>query len=256
MERRTEPFRMASAAIAVVSFSVFFLASLPATAQSQLIYPGAEPGTADGNVYMVDASFEEVREFYLQAVGNPTEETGPGRTMRFVYDSVPTDHGSIVHRAVRISYRGNTNNACDKVFAELSSNQRRGFLTQARLDEIKRRYEPLRELYYTDTGDGPADLHIFSRYQHYLRSGLWMDQQEFMATLQRLMMEGKNDEVTALQLEMEAGIEQLLNVQRTAAQVDFWLECLDEIEAAAAERGFPLMIELEHTFTTSEGVKG
>lgn len=134
-------------------------------------------GTAAGSVYVVDASFAEVQTFYLQPAGNPTEETDPGRTMRFVYDSVPTDHGGIGHRAVRISYGGNTNNACDKVFVPLSSNQRRGFLTQ---------------------------------------------------------------------MEMEVGIEHLVNRQTTAAQVDSRLECLDEIEAVALvdEGGVGILPEL------------
>ena len=77
-----------------------------------------------------------------------------------------------------------------------------------------------------------------------------------MATLQQLMMEGKREEVNALQLQMEAGIEALIELQQTAAQVEFWVDCLNEIEAVADEHGFSVMIELEYTFRIGAGRKG
>ncbi|MFO8042957.1 MAG: hypothetical protein R6U25_07135 [Alkalispirochaeta sp.] len=241
----------------VISFGLALLVGAPVVAQSQAVYPGAVPAASGSeSVYLADASFEEVRDFYMEAVGNPTEESGPGRRISFTYSSVAADHGTIEHTGVRVCCEGNPDAGYHQVMNQLRSNQRRGFLTAERLAEIEARYQPLGDLYYADLGDGPADAHIVTRYQRYLRTGIWMDQQEFMAMLQQLMMEGKHEEVQALQEEMEAGIEGLIELQRTAAQVDFWLECLDEIEATAPQHGFPVMIDLEYRFTTNDGRKG
>lgn len=241
----------------VISFGLLLLVGAPVVAQSPAVFPGAVPGASGSeSVYLVDASFEEVHDFYLDAVGNPTQEMGPGRRISFTYSSVAADHGTIEHTGVQICCQGNPDAGYHQVMNELRSNQRQGFLTAERLAEIETRYERLGNLYFADLGDGPTDAHIVTRYRRYLRTGVWMDHQEFMTMLQQLMMEGKDDEVQALQDEMEAGIESLIELQRTAAQVDFWLECLDEIEATSRQHGFPVMIDLEHTFTTNDGRKG
>ena len=255
-------------AVTAAGGSLLLLTTLPLFAQSPAPYPGSVTAKqGDDSTYLLEAPCDTVAAFYREAIGEATSDRQfggsktrpaghPARQLTFVYRSTPTQHSTLLHTAVRISYRYNTDNAYDKVMQELESNMKRGFLTRQRLSEIKEQYRPLQDVYYRDTGDGPADLSIFSLHRDFLRTGIWMDTDEFAQKALQLAMEGRQEELMEMQSQMASGTEDHMKLQQTAAQVDFWIECLDKIKEASTAHGFPLMIELKYTYRTSEGFKG
>ena len=126
MRTHTRSVGLGFAAVTVICFSISLLFAAPVFAQSQQIYPGAVPGiSGTDDVYLVDASFGDVRDFYMRTVGNPTQESGQGRQVSFVYSTVSDGQGTTEHTAVRVCQQSNTNTGYDRVMSELRSNQHR-----------------------------------------------------------------------------------------------------------------------------------
>ncbi len=235
--------RLLSIAVIVVCAAVVVTAQ-----QRPAVFPGAlpaEPGSS--NVFLTRASWAEVNSFYRRAVGEPLT-VSEDRSAFFVYSSTPAGSASTRHTGVLVTRHRQPGNAVTEVFAELQSCSRRGWLTQAQLDEIQQKYHQLSLLYFRDTGSGrPLDAEIVGEHKHFLRTGSRMDVEAFTEQIMQMAMRGDRAGMDRLKQEQEANVTRVQSLQTTAAQVDYWIECLQSIEAQAAEHGFPVRIEMDYT---------
>ncbi|TVR33028.1 MAG: hypothetical protein EA404_06050 [Spirochaetaceae bacterium] len=224
-------------------------AAVAVTAQQRpAVFPGAvpaEPGSS--SVFLTRASWAEVNSFYRRAVGEPLT-VSEDRSAFFVYSSTPASSASTWHTGVLITRHQQPGNAVAEVFAELQSCSRRGWLTQAQLDEIRHKYHQLSLLHFRDSGSGNSvDAEIVREHKNFLRTGSRLDMEAFTEQIMQMAMRGDRAGMDRLKKEQEANVTRVQLLQSTAAQVDFWIECLESIEAQAAEHGFPVRIEMDYT---------
>ena len=231
------------------------LTAVTATAQQPAAMPGAVPVEPGSSIYLTSVPYEQVKAHYAGTVGNASREFLDGRQIYYTYDTA-TEGSLIRNTAIRITYGHNTNNAFVQVLYHLRGSVQHGFITADDLAEIQQQYGHLKDLFYRNTGSGPADHAVYQRYNNFISSGSELPHEQFMMQIQQLALQGKTAELQEMQQQMEQNVRRVQQLQTSREQVDFWIECLDEIDAAAQEHGFPVLIELEYQFHTSDSDKG
>lgn len=220
-------------------FTVFIAAiTTNGLAQQPVEYPGAVPEYPENtSYYLTKDSYEKVRAFYVNTYGAPDyekTETNSKRTATFYYKETFVESMGILLN----EKRGN-NRTVVQVFSELKGLIVREILTQARYDEIEKKYMHLKDYYYVD-GEDEA---IYKEYHKMLGAGGTeaMNNEETMAKAQELIMAGKIQEGTALLERMRDSMIDNIEYAGSEKAVDSWIECLEELSAIK----YPVLIRID-----------
>ncbi|AFG38648.1 hypothetical protein [Spirochaeta africana] len=255
-----------------------FTGQRPAALPGSVAVPGAvEPGGSAGRpstvgaassgparIYLSQQEYEAAVAHFQQLLGEPITSThdsrSGSRTVFFAYRAEQTQPGVTRYTGVRITTI-NPDNAVPAILRELRSAVQRGFLTQARYDEIAREHADLVPLFFRPTGapaehGRAADAAVLRRYRNFVQTGLWMESAEMQQEMMRLAAAGDQAGLIQLQQQLEQNVSRVQQLQTTAAIVDHWLDSLAEIRALAPEHGFRLQIDMEYTATYSDDMKG
>ncbi|MCA1756367.1 MAG: hypothetical protein LC649_02785 [Bacteroidales bacterium] len=219
--------------------SVFLIAG-PAHifCQEPVEYPGAINKTPENNrQYLTRDSYEKVREFYVDIYNAPHHENNQGETVKtatFFYEKTIYEP-----RGIHISYLRGDSKAVKKVFSELKGLIVMNILDQDRYDEIEKKYIYLKDYYYREN----KDEEVFNKYYKDLGAGGTeaVDQEKIMAEVQKLMMEGKIQEATALMGDMKESMVSSMEHAGGPEAIDSWIECLEEIDKLK----YPVMIGID-----------
>lgn len=227
--------------------------------------PGSVPAVDGADRYHLSQhSFDEAFDFYGKRLGEPMSaghDAASGRRWAvFAYRSEPQQNQTTRYTCVRIR-EGNADNAVPSVLRELRGTVQREYLTRDRYDRIAAEYAPVSALFFRSSEEfgGPdrtMDAELYRRYQNLVRIGMWLEPAILQEEMMRIARSGDEEALERLKETMTPDIERVQALQTTAAIVDHWLECLDEIRALAETDGFGLEIDLEHSVLMSDDGHG
>ncbi|MGM0667003.1 MAG: hypothetical protein ACQETA_06750 [Bacteroidota bacterium] len=219
--------------------SVFLIAG-PANifCQEPVEYPGAvNLYPENNNRYLTRDSYEKVRKFYVGVYGAPHHENTQGETGKnatFFYEETNYEP-----RGIHLYNRKGNSKAVANVFSELEDLVTMNIMDQERYDEIKKKYIYLEDYYYKSN----EDEDVFNKYYKDLGLGGTeaVDQEKIMAEVQKLMMEGKIQEATAIMEDMKESMVSSMEYAGSPEAIDSWIECLEEIDSLK----YPVTIHID-----------
>lgn len=206
--------------------------------QEPVEYPGALNLSPEKNTqYLTRDSYEKVREFYVGIYDAPHHENKQGEAGKyatFFYEETRYEP-----RGIHVNDRRGNSKAVENVFSELDDLLAMNILDQERYDEIENKYIYLEDYYYR----GNEDEDVFNKYYKDLGLGGTeaVDQEKIMAEVQKLMMEGKIQEATALMEDMKESMVSSMEYAGSPEAIDSWIECLEEIGSLK----YPVMIRID-----------
>ena len=228
----------------------FFLLMLSAGLNAQRkpsVFPGALPISPGNEVhFLVNASYDEVKAFYVDENGEPRRvddvgETGKRAFFQY-YARMPDPDG------VYIDYRTGHNRAVSRVFSELRGLMTIGHISQEEFNDLEKKYMPLRNYFYlkmeNDEGElmGEEEI-IFEKYRKKMGGAAEeADYQAMMEKAQELMAAGRMQEGAELMKKAQSGMLEGLQTAVSEEAVEIWIECLEEMAASS----YPVSVSIHY----------
>lgn len=265
---RTKLWQRVFVGCAVTVWALLAVAPAPAQDLSG-VRPAALPGSTpavDGadRYHLSPRDFDEALAYYTREIGEPMSaghDVESGRRWAvFAYRAERQPNKTTLYTCVRVR-EGNAESAVPSVFRELRGAVHYGHLTLDRYDEIAAEYAPVSELFFRPSEElgGPdrtVDAELLRRYRNFVQIGMWFEPEMLEAEIMRIARSGDEEALERLQKMLMPDIARAQELQTTAAIVDHWLECLDEIRALSVTDGFRLEIDLEHLVLLSDDGHG
>ncbi len=263
------PRTVSAHAIACCAATLIACALVPAPVAAQESTgrrPAPLPGSAplcegEDRYLLAHDGFEDALSHFGDLLGEPmttgeNRETGT-RSAFFVYRTESQPNDVTLYTGVRVIV-GNSRNGVSLALEELRTAVQRGHLTQARYEQIETEYAELSTLFFRahDDPDRPVDEEIVERYRRFLRRGIWLELEDLQREIDRAMKNRDPEALERLQEMIAPDVERHQRLLTTDEIVDHWLECLEEIRAAAESDAYPLYVDMEYTLLVSDNRKG
>jgi hypothetical protein len=206
------------------------------------LYPGSvQTGSSEGYFLSKD-SYEKVKTFYLKDKGQPKSEiTGEAKDKHafYVYYTSPEcpKMGSF-DLGVNISTNSGNERAIEYVFERFQEGVFKQMITQREYDDIVKKYGYLKNLYYQYDANvrNTSAMAIYKKYDKMIKDnieGQGQNLEEMSMQVQRLMAEGKMQEVAELMKQMQSATGALATDMTSGDEYELWKKCIEEIEKNA-----------------------
>ena len=206
-------------------------------------YPGSvEAGGSSVGVYYTKDSYNNVRAFYFNEKGQPKSETTGDNNDKhayFVYyKSPPLIKMDEYTLGVNINTNSGNERAVDYVFERLQEGVMKQLITQAEFDELKNSYAYLKGMYflYDDAAKTTVAMAIYRKYEKKIKEnieGQGRNLEDMSMQAQKLMAEGKMQELAELMKQMHSATGDLATDMTSGEEYEEWKKCLAEIERNA-----------------------
>ncbi len=211
------------------------------------VFPGALPESPGNEMhFVVNASYDEVKAFYVKENGNPRHEedaSEAGKRAFFQYYArMPDPDG------VYIDYRTGHNRAVSRVFSELRGLMTIGHVSQEEFNDLEKKYMPLRNYFYLKKENDEGELMgedeiIFESYRKKMGGAAEeADYQAMMKKGQELMASGRMEEGVELMKKAQLGMLEGLQTAVGEEAVGIWIECLEEMAASS----YPIRLTIHY----------
>jgi hypothetical protein len=203
------------------------------------VYPGSVQLESREGYFISRDSYEKVKAFYVNDKGQPKSETQSeenGKHAFFVYYTSPEcPKMGTFDLGVNISTNSGNERAIEYVFERFNEGVLKQLITQREYDDIVKKYGYLKNMYYQYDANvrNSSAMAIYRKYEKMIKDnieGQGQNLEEMSMKVQRLMAEGKMQEVAELMKQMHTATGAVAKDLTSGDEYELWRKCLEEIE--------------------------
>lgn len=206
------------------------------------VYPGSvQLGSSEG-YFLSKNNYEIVKTFYVNDNGQPKSEAigeANDKQAFFVYYTTPEcpKMGSFDYG---ITIRTNSGNerAIEYIFEKFHEGVLKQLVTQKEYDDIVNNHKYLKKMYYQYDANirNSSAMAIYRKYDKMIKDnieGQGQNLEEMSMKAQRLMAEGKMQELAELMKQMQNATGAMAADMTSGDEYELWKKCLEEIQNIA-----------------------